>query len=211
MKRLIINTALSELGIGLELDGVLFSSYGEGSERHSSSAMVVVEQLLKEHDVAAKEIDELVVVDGPGAFTGVRIGITIAKTWSFALRTPVKIVNSLEALAMQAEDGIVMPVLDAKRDMVFAAIYQKDGNKLASVLPEGMYTVLEASGYLQEYKAYSLGEAVSGMEVNQIIEPLRIDLQNVIALAEQRPAVEDIHALVPLYLKKSQAELEAER
>lgn len=211
MKRLIINTALNELGIGLELDGVLFSSYGEGSDRHSSSAMVVVERLLKEHGVAAKSIDELLVVDGPGAFTGVRIGITIAKTWSFALGTPVKIVNSLEALAMQAEDGVVMPIFDAKRDMVFAAVYRKTGNKLELVLAEGMYSVLEASRYLQEYKANSLGEDVAGLAVSQIVEPLRIDLQDVITLSEERSAIEDIHALVPLYLKKSQAEQESGR
>ena len=77
------------------------------------------------------DIDKIIVVNGPGSFTGIRIGITIAKVYAWGLNKDITTISSLEAMAISCEDKkLKIPVLDARRDYVYAAIFDEKNNIL---------------------------------------------------------------------------------
>ena len=71
----------------------------------------------------AKDIDKIIVVNGPGSFTGIRIGLTIAKVYAWSLKIPITTIYSLEAMSISSEGKKVhVPIINARRGYVFAAI-----------------------------------------------------------------------------------------
>ena len=81
--------------------------------------------------LVAKDINKIIVVDGPGSFTGIRIGITIAKIFAWSLNIPIITITSLEAMAISNEsDNVLVPIIDARRGYVYSAIYEKGIEKL---------------------------------------------------------------------------------
>src|SRR5699024_3814977 len=81
------------------------------------------------------DLDEIVVAKGPGSYTGIRIGITTAKTMSWALNIPLYVVSSLEVLSYRAFliGGYVCPIFDARRGLVFTGLYQRDNESMIEV------------------------------------------------------------------------------
>jgi tRNA threonylcarbamoyladenosine biosynthesis protein TsaB len=92
---------------------------------HSTRLMPLIAQALAESGMAKSDLDGIAVGVGPGSFTGLRIGLATAKGLAYALGKPCAGVSTLRALAYGtgAQMGLVVPVLDAKRDEVFAAVY----------------------------------------------------------------------------------------
>ena len=98
---------------------------------HSQTLMPMVEQTLKEANVSIKDIDLFAITNGPGSFTGVRIGIASVKGMADALNKQCIAVSTLEAIAepLENEDCIACAVMDARCNQVYTAIFQK-GNRL---------------------------------------------------------------------------------
>ena len=100
MTILAIDTSNHTLGIALVRDDtVVGESITYLKKNHSVRAMPTVEALMKECGVAPNELSKIVVAKGPGSYTGVRIGVTIAKTLAWTLSIPITAVSSLETLA----------------------------------------------------------------------------------------------------------------
>ena len=87
--------------------------------------MPTVEALMKECGVSPSELSKIVVAKGPGSYTGVRIGVTIAKTLAWTLSIPISAVSSLETLAANGQyfDGYISPLFDARRGQVYTGLY----------------------------------------------------------------------------------------
>ena len=101
MKTLFISTYNELITIGLLRDGNLLVEQEHQSERsHSSHLVPLIEQVLKTQGLTPQALDEIIVVNGPGSFTGVRLGITVAKTLAYTLNIPIKTITSIEALAL---------------------------------------------------------------------------------------------------------------
>jgi tRNA threonylcarbamoyladenosine biosynthesis protein TsaB len=106
--------------------------------RYSERILYYVDFLLAQHELALKDIDCFAVATGPGSFTGLRIGLSTVKAFSQVGETPVVGVSTLEALAYRFGwvGKPVAPVMDARRQQVFAAVYQREGLDTRLVEPE---------------------------------------------------------------------------
>ena len=104
---------------------------------HSEIIMPAVERALDAAKLRCRDIDCFVAVAGPGSFTGVRIGVCAVKGLAHAVGKPCARVHALEALAMNFPgfDGLICPILDARRGQVYCAAYRMSGGLPVEVLP----------------------------------------------------------------------------
>lgn len=114
MKTLFIDTHSNALCMAIisdKIDEIIKSEI----RNHSEIAIPTLQELLEKTKTELKDIDEIIVVNGPGSFTGVRIGITIAKTIAYSLQIPIKTITSLEALGESINDEFdIITVSDTK-------------------------------------------------------------------------------------------------
>ena len=128
MRVLYIDTSSSYLYSAIVEDGVLIGSVSEEyGQSLSEIALPKIVGMFDENNLSPKSVDKIIVVNGPGSFTGIRIGITIAKVYAWSLNIPITTITSLEAMAISSkEDKIHIPILNARRGYVYTAIYDKD-------------------------------------------------------------------------------------
>lgn len=112
-------------------DGVVLDKSIRTSEKnHSDFTMPMLKELMTHNKISVHDLSEILIVNGPGSFTGVRLGVTIAKTLAFTLNIPIKTITSLECLAISSElKEKKLPII---RDIkgVFACLYDKDNKSL---------------------------------------------------------------------------------
>lgn len=130
MKILVIDTSCKTSMAALVENGNLIASISlNDSKTHSVKMLPSIEYILNASGVEPKEINAIAVTNGPGSYTGLRIGVTTAKTFAYTLKIPVIGINTLDALAascMPQSDGtIVCPMIDARNARVYAAVYKK--------------------------------------------------------------------------------------
>ncbi|ARK28630.1 tRNA (adenosine(37)-N6)-threonylcarbamoyltransferase complex dimerization subunit type 1 TsaB [Halalkalibacter krulwichiae] len=129
-KTLAIDTSSFVMGIAIT-DGE--RTLGEVTtnikKNHSIRLMPAINKLLKEVGVTAKELTRVVVANGPGSYTGVRIGVTTAKTLAWSLNIPVIGVSSLTVMAQTGRffQGVIVPIMDARRGQVYTGHYEAEG------------------------------------------------------------------------------------
>lgn len=128
MISLFIDTSISFPTISIINDDVvLFDFHEEIKLDMSSRILPIIDEGLKKVNVTLNSIDKIFVVTGPGSFTGVRIGVTIAKTIAWSLNKKVIPVSSLEYIATtHSNKKFLIPMIDARRDNVFAGVYSND-------------------------------------------------------------------------------------
>jgi tRNA threonylcarbamoyladenosine biosynthesis protein TsaB len=127
MITLAIDCATETVGLAL-LDGeeVLAEFYLGPGRHHAEVLLPALEQLLLLSEIPMEKIDLLACTTGPGSFTGVRMGVATVKGLALAIGKPIVGVSTLETLAMNAfpAPGLVCPLLDARRDQVYAGLYR---------------------------------------------------------------------------------------
>ena len=136
-----IDTSSSILVAGLIKDNVVIAEIKETLGKDlSTNTLYLIENMFNKCLVDVNDIDRIVVVNGPGSFTGIRIGITIAKTYAWALNKKITTLSSLEAMSISTkEDKYKIPFIDARRGYVFAGIY----NDKNEVVLENQYIKLD--------------------------------------------------------------------
>ena len=123
-----IDTSSSILVSGLIKDGILIGEIKETLGKDlSTNTLYLIEEMFNECSIDVNDVDKIVVVNGPGSFTGIRIGITIAKTYAWALEKKITTISSLEAMSVSTkEEKYKVPYIDARRGYVFAGIYNNN-------------------------------------------------------------------------------------
>ena len=132
MKILALDTSTPNFSLAFSADGFLAERNIMLGNLLSEQIVPVVESFLKEKNTSIKEMDGFCVGLGPGSFTGLRIGLAVAKGFALALGKPLIGISSLDILAMNAfEYGERICVLtDAKREKLYAAIFRKSRGSL---------------------------------------------------------------------------------
>ena len=122
----------------LEDDRLLGEYYCETGLTHSQTVMPMAEQLLKTCGCTTKDVQAVAVAAGPGSFTGVRIGVAAAKGFAWGAEIPCYGVSTLEAMARQLGiwQGYVLPVMDARRQQVYNALFRVIAGKVERVCPD---------------------------------------------------------------------------
>lgn len=134
-----IDTANQSASIALAQDGnVVDEAFNHNQKDHASFVQPAIVELLKKNNLSLKDVDAVSVISGPGSYTGLRVGMASAKGLCYALSIPLIKINTLEAMAMAAiianEDRVMdsyskplafCPMIDARRNEVFAAIYDE--------------------------------------------------------------------------------------
>ena len=106
--------------------------------------MPEIAEILTESKINKTEITDIVVAEGPGSYTGLRIGVTVAKTLAYALNTNLYGVSSLKALASTVKDStkLLVPIFDARREAVYAGVYQYQDNELITIIDDTYIPIL---------------------------------------------------------------------
>ena len=140
MISLFLNTSIDFLSVDLVKDGVVLDSfYTKLNNDLSKITLSVIDDMLNRLSISKRDIERIVCVNGPGSFTGLRIGVTIAKVWAYSLNIDIVGVSSLYVLATGVEGDYIVPIIDARRGYVYAGIYDRNYN----VVMEDCYISLE--------------------------------------------------------------------
>ena len=203
MRYLYIDTSSSYLYTAIVEDNILIDSIQEEyGQSLSEVALPKIVSMFNNNKLEARDIDKIIVVNRPGRFTGIRIGITIAKVYAWSLNIPITTISSLEAMAISSENQVVhIPMINARRGYVYAAIY--DENQQELLKPQHIKQVdLE-----KEYQKYPNREIITNDEFDNL-EKVISYVPNMLKIVQRFKDKESInpHAINPDYLKLTEAE-----
>ena len=135
-----IETATKNCSVALAKEGktILCKEIAEEGYSHAERLHVFIEEIIKEVGITFQDLIAIAVSQGPGSYTGLRIGVSAAKGLSYALEIPLIAVDTLQILASQAtvSSGLIIPMLDARRMEVYSAIFNPKFEKIRAVQAE---------------------------------------------------------------------------
>ncbi|MGN0611737.1 MAG: tRNA (adenosine(37)-N6)-threonylcarbamoyltransferase complex dimerization subunit type 1 TsaB [Ruminiclostridium sp.] len=188
---------------------------------HSVTLMPVVSDLLRNSGIAIEDIDLFAVANGPGSFTGLRIGISAVKGMAFAVSKPCAAVSTLEAMAYNVAicDGIVCASIDARCNQVYTATFLNDNGTVTRLTEEECLKADELAARLSEYDgdiilvgdgAQLVKKAADGQGISTRLapDPLRFQTGYGVCLAAMNAEQITPEQLMPMYLKLPQAQRE---
>lgn len=224
MKILGIDTSSMAASVAVIEDNKLICEYTINTKKtHSQKLMPMIENMLELSDLSIREMDAVAICEGPGSFTGLRIGMATAKAIAHVNDIPVIGVNSLEILAanMNLCDKKICSILDAQRNQVYTGRYQYEGTKLTEIKEIGIELIDDLLKELSESdeKWIIVGEAVYKYE-DKIKEIENIEIpaasnnvtksSSLCSVAKEKydegKDIYNCYNINPLYIRKSQAE-----
>ncbi len=197
-----IETATTNCSVSLSKDGetLVLKEDNSAGYSHAETLHVFIKDVFEAANINTLDIDAVAVSKGPGSYTGLRIGVSSAKGLCYALNKPLISVSTLESLSRQvkAEEGIIIPMLDARRMEVYSAIFNHNHELIreikAEILTEDSYADL-----LKENKVYFVGNGVA--KTKQLINH-----PNAIFIDGKLPSANEMSLLSELKYKKSDIE-----
>jgi tRNA threonylcarbamoyladenosine biosynthesis protein TsaB len=135
-----LETATKNCSVAIAKDGktILCKEMAEAGYSHAEKLHVFIEECLQELQLIPKDLSAVAVSQGPGSYTGLRIGVSAAKGLCFALNIPLIAIDTLQVLASQltATEGVIIPMIDARRMEVYSAIFNSNLEKIRDVQAE---------------------------------------------------------------------------
>jgi tRNA threonylcarbamoyladenosine biosynthesis protein TsaB len=222
MTILAIDTSNYPLGVALIEDNQVLGEYITNLKKnHSVRIMPAIQTLMKDCDRVPAQLTKIVVAKGPGSYTGVRIGVTIAKTLAWSLKIPLVGVSSLEIIAAGAGryfDGYISPLIDARRGQVYTGLYEYQTGELTTVKEDCLVLTADWADALKEAKKPILFVG-NDLPLHRTVIEDTLSTQAVFAaITEHNPRPselallgkdkqgEDIHSFVPNYIRLAEAE-----
>ena len=213
---LAIETSTSVCSVAVHSSGKLLSlAEVNQSGVHAEKIMGLVTETLDQAGVDLKELDAIAVSEGPGSYTGLRIGVSTAKGLAFGLDKPLLGVNTLQAIAtsINSPSDFIIPVLDARRMEVYYQVFDKNFQPI-SKLDFEILNEKSFENYLSQGKVVFLGDAVD--KIQQVISGVEIEVRDDVRFSAshlgllawekfEKKEFEDIAYFVPNYLKEFKA------
>jgi len=190
MISLFIDTSLSDVSIALIKDEKLLTIiHRDISNERSIYVVKYIDDILKENLISPSEVNEIIVVNGPGSFTGVRIGVTIAKTYAYLKKIRIVTITSLLARVIGLDSKYLMSLIDAKHDNYYIGLYDKNYNKIL----EKIGSKEEAQKLIEKYRPKVVDNTNKEYDIVEITKYSK-------KLKSQNP-----HSVIPMYLKLPEA------
>ena len=226
MLTLAFETSAKAASVALTENGKLLGEHYQNTGlTHSQTLMVMAEDLLKQCNKTVFDVTAVAVAEGPGSFTGVRIGVAAAKGFAWGAELPCYGVSTLEAMAesLGIWQGYVCPVMDARRSQVYNALFYVNRGVQERVREDRAIALADLSKELQtlEGPIFLVGDGsnLTHKTLHDAIPDLVLPPEHrmhqravgVALLAERKAAAGnsgDANALAPNYLRLSQAERE---
>lgn len=232
---LAVDTATTVAGVALVSENeVIKEEFINFKKTHSEILMPVIDRVLRECEYILDDIDFIAITEGPGSFTGLRIGMAAAKGLSLASDKPLIGISTLDVLAhnIAGNNALVCPLLDARKQEVYSAFYDVEGKyplgitEMATFTPEELInSVSKTLEAVQKEKVILLGdgyyrysdywqEALGNKLINL---PMHLMLPRASALGSlalgkaKKDGFDDVFALRPVYIRKSEAEYRLEK
>ena len=223
MKILALDSTAIAASVALCEDDALLGEYTiQNGNTHSETILPMVESLLKHFGLTPNEIDLFALSAGPGSFTGVRIGAATVKGLAFGRNKPCIGVSTLEALAtnLTVADGLICPVMNARRKQVYTALFRCKNGNLERLMPDSAIAISELDQILSAYDepvrlcgdGYDM--TLDLLTHSIIPTPARLRPQSAYSVAQVAKRMYDDGVrttdteLSPVYLRLSQAERE---
>jgi len=197
-----IETATKNCSVSIAKEGEILAikELNNGNYSHAEVLHPFIVAVLKEANVEAHQINAVAVSKGPGSYTGLRIGVSAAKGLCFAFDKPLISIETLSSLAhtISVEDGCIIPMIDARRMEVYAAVYDKNYQQIrtiqADIVDETTYLP-----YLEQGKVYFLGDGAQ--KCKEIIHH-----KNAVFIADKHPSAKEMAQLSFKKLKEKDFE-----
>ncbi len=223
---LAIDTSDHVCSVAISLEDKILVEKSIGNKlNHSQTLMPLIESAFNEVDFNVSEIDKIFVTEGPGSFTGIRIGVSTAKALAHFKSIPIvgvkTLVNIASLVDFEDENCIIVPLIDARRSTFYTAFFEKTfQNQIGEILHEEIDVILELLSKYNE-KIYLVGDKLNSLlydkELKENIEIVDTTenihrasnmLKNSIELLNNDVNIKTYKTIEPFYLKKSQAERE---
>lgn len=224
MKILAIDTSNHPMSVALvEDDKLKATTTLNMAKNHSIFVLPTINDLFEKVEWQPTDIDRVVVAQGPGSYTGVRIAVTTAKTLAMTINKELVGISSLKVIAANVPaitDSLIVPFIDARRGNVFAGGYQyHEGQLTAAVLPEQHIAFNQLLDGLKEQTSpvYLVGEMTAKISKNAQPLPSNVHLLDpsyampsayqLAILGKDAAPIQDIDSFVPNYLRITEAEV----
>lgn len=218
-----IDTSNQSMSLCLGEDNNLLGSYFTSVQKnHSVTLMPAIDFLMTSNNKQPKDLTKIIVAKGPGSYTGLRIGVTTAKTLAWTLGIDLYAVSSLALMAESKKefDGLIVPIMNARRENVYTGAYQWQNGRLITVI-EDHHTSLET--WLNQLNNQKEAVFLIGSDLSVFADNLadlkgskityskdkisnEINPTSFLTLENQSVKVEDIEGFIPDYLKRVEAE-----
>jgi len=228
MKILGIDSSGMVASVAIVQDDVLIAEYTMNHKRtHSETLLPMIDEIVKTSETKLEDLDAIAIAAGPGSFTGLRIGAATVKGLGLAIDKPVIPVKTCEGLAynMWGTEGIICPIMDARRNQVYTGLYKVLGNVdvVMDQTPMDIHELIEKINAIGTQVTFlgdgvPIYEEIIWKEINVPCKfaPASMNRQRAASVAaygvtlyKERKFV-DADDFAPEYLRKSQAERVAE-
>lgn len=208
-----LETSTTNCSVSLSNEGEILALKEDNNKGYSHAELlhIFIDEVLKQAEMRIEQLDAIAVSEGPGSYTGLRIGVSTAKGLCFALDKPLIAISTLKSLShkVDVDNGYIIPMLDARRMEVYSAVFDANHNDIrevqAQILDENSF-----SDYLNKGKVYFIGNGVTKTETliqhpnAQFIEgelPSAKEMAKLAYAKYKKSDIEDVAYFEPYYLK----------
>ena len=207
-----LETATKNCSVSISQNGqtILCKEMAQAGYSHAEKLHVFIEECIKESNISFKDLSAIAVSQGPGSYTGLRIGVSAAKGLCFALDLPLIAVDTLQVLAskLSISEGVIIPMIDARRMEVYSAIFNSKLEKIrevqAEILTESSFEEISETihfvGDCAE-KAKTVLTKSNFIFHEEIIYPSANEMSELSYKKFQENKLEDVAYFEPYYLK----------
>ncbi|NJM78774.1 MAG: tRNA (adenosine(37)-N6)-threonylcarbamoyltransferase complex dimerization subunit type 1 TsaB [Flavobacterium sp.] len=207
-----IETATKNCSISIAKEGktILCKELATENFSHAEKLHIFIEEVLEETNLTFKDINAIAVSQGPGSYTGLRIGVSAAKGLCYALDLPLIAIDTLELLArrVKIEEGIIVPMIDARRMEVYTAFYDKNYNKTrkteAEIINEASYKEINEIFHLVGDGTSKFKEVLTNSKFifhNEVVYPSANEMSILSFEKYKKSDFVDVAYFEPYYLK----------
>lgn len=177
---------------------------------HAEKLHVFIEEILKEAGITVRDLKAIAISKGPGSYTGLRIGVSAAKGLCYALQIPLISVDTLQVLAQKVtqNDGLIIPMIDARRMEVYSAVFDSNHQKImevqAEVLTEESYADITETIYFVgdcQEKCQTVLTKHNFVFLPEIVFPSANEMSAISFEKFTKNDFEDVAYFEPFYLK----------